>query len=446
MKRKFLLYILHHQTSFRTIIFGFTALILCGAVLLSLPIASAGEPVAFIDALFTSASASCVTGLVVHNTATAWTLFGKTVILILIQIGGLGVITALILTMMLTGRKIGLMERITLQDAISAHQTGGIIRFAIFFLCGTALIEGIGTLLLMFVFVPEFGFVRGLGLSLFHSISAFCNAGFDLLGTEAPFVSLTGYSSDILMNLVIAALIIIGGIGFLSWQDFIQHKFHFKRYRLQTKVILATTAALLTLPFLYFYLIEFRDIQGSERFLLSFFQSVTPRTAGFNTYDYGTMSENGLLITILLMMVGGAPGSTAGGMKLTTFFIVMCSTRAFLAKRKDVNCFHRRIEQDAISNATTLCAVYIFLLLTGTILISGIENTTVLSSMFECASALGTVGLTTGITPGLHFLSKVILIAFMFFGRVGGLTLAYAMISLKRKEVSRYPAEKLTVG
>ena len=444
--KRILIWIQRHQNTFRTIIFAFLQMILCGAGLLSLPIASVSGKVPFVDALFTSASAACVTGLVVFNTATQWTLFGKTVILILIQIGGLGVITALIMTMVLTGRKIGLMERITMQDAVSAHQTAGIIRFTLFFLSGTALIEGIGTLLLMTVFVPEHGWLRGFGYALFHSISAFCNAGFDLLGTKAPFVSMTGYADHAFMNAVICLLIVIGGIGFLTWRDVIDHKFHFRQYRLQTKVILCMTLILLALPFLYFYFTEFRMYEPHERFLLSMFQSVTPRTAGFNTFDYSRMSENGLLLTVLLMMIGGAPGSTAGGMKLTTAFIIAVSSAASLRKRKDVNAFHRRIETDAVANAMTLCTVYIVLLILGTFVISGNEGVPVIQSMFECASALGTVGLTTGITPALHTVSKVMLILFMFFGRVGGLTLAYAMISLARKYPSRYPAEKLTVG
>lgn len=444
--QKIRLLIQHHQNSFRSIIFGFFLMILMGAFLLSLPFASVNGSVPFVDALFTSASASCVTGLVVYNTATEWTLFGKTVILLLIQIGGLGVITTMILTMILTGRKIGLMERITMQDAVSAHQTGGIIRFTIFFLTGTALIEGIGAALLMFVFVPQFGWLRGFGYSVFHSISAFCNAGFDLLGIDAPFVSLTGYSTNIFMNLVICFLIIIGGIGFLSWRDLIDHRLKFRQYRLQTKVILVTTLILLVLPFLYFFFVEFKDAAMQERILLSFFQSVTPRTAGFNTADYAGMSENGLLLTILLMMTGGAPGSTAGGMKVTTVFIIAVSAQTFLQRKKDVNVFHRRIETDIIYNAMTLCSVYITLLIAGTFIISGYENIPVINSMFECASALGTVGLSTGITPSLHMVSKLLLTAFMFFGRVGGLTLAYAVVSASGKYPTRYPAEKLTVG
>lgn len=444
--KKFLVLIRNHQNSFRTIIAGFFLMILLGALLLCLPAASKEGNVSFTDALFTSASASCVTGLVVFNTATQWTMFGRIVILLLIQVGGLGVVTALILTMILTGRKIGIMERITMQDAVSAHQTGGIIRFTIFFLCGTLLIESIGTVLLMFEFVPQFGWIKGFGYALFHSISAFCNAGFDILGIDAPFVSLTGYADHTWMNIVICLLIIIGGIGFLSWRDFIDHKFRFRQYRLQTKVILFTTAVLLVVPFLYFFFIEFDTYGMKERILMSLFQSVTPRTAGFNTFDYGKMSESGLLITIVLMIIGGAPGSTAGGMKLTTAFIIGVSTLSSLGKKKEVNAFHRRIENEAIANAMTLATVYVLLLLCGTFFLSGYEKLPVISCMFECASALGTVGLTTGITPTLHTASKLILTAFMFFGRVGGLTLAYAMISITRKDLSRYPAEKLTVG
>ncbi len=445
--RKLRILLQDYMNSFRTILLGFFALILCGACLLCLPAASAdGQGVPFLNALFTSTSAACVTGLVVYDTATQWSMFGRIVILVLIQIGGLGVVTAFIATMLLTGKRIGLMQRIAMQDAVSAPQLGGIVRFTSFFLKATVVIEAAGTVLLAPVFIRDFGFVKGMGHALFHSVSAFCNAGFDLMGVRAPFSSLTGYASDIWITSVISLLIIIGGAGFFTWGDLLENRFRFKGLRLQTKLILTTTAVLLTVPFIYFFVLEFAEMPLKERVLLSAFQTVTPRTAGFNTADYGAMTEGSLLVTVILMMIGGAPGSTAGGIKITTIAVIFLSARTYMKGREHTNAFRRRIETDAIHNAYTLFVLYLMLLVAGTIALSEAEDLPIMPAMFECASALGTVGLTTGITPGLTIFSKIILIFFMYFGRVGGLTLTYAMVSLTRKENSRLPAEKLTVG
>lgn len=447
MKQQLRIKLQDNLNSFRTILLGFLALILLGACLLCLPIASAnGQSVPFLNALFTSTSATCVTGLVVYDTASQWSLFGRTVILILIQIGGLGVVTAFIATMILTGKRIGLLPRIAMQDAVSAPQLGGIIRFTLFFLKATVIIEAAGAALLLPLFARDFGFVKGLGHAIFHSISAFCNAGFDLMGVRGPFSSLTSYAGSVWMNVVICTLIVVGGVGFLTWSDLIRNKFRFHGLRLQTKLILVSTAILLAVPFVYFFFLEFADEPLKERILMSLFQAVTPRTAGFNTADYQKISEGGWLLTVILMLIGGAPGSTAGGMKLTTIAVIVLSTRTYMRGRENTNAFRRRIETDAIHNAYALFQVYLVLLLAGTLIVSEIENIPVLPAMFECASALGTVGLTTGITTGLGVISKLVLIFFMYFGRVGGLTLTYAMVSLTKKEISKQPAEKLTVG
>lgn len=270
--RKLRILLQDYMNSFRTILLGFLALILCGACLLSLPAASnSGQGVPFLNALFTSTSAACVTGLVVYDTATQWSMFGRTVILILIQIGGLGVVTAFIATMLLTGKRIGLMQRIAMQDTVSAPQLGGIVRFTSFFLKATAVIEAAGMVLLAPVFIRDFGFVKGLGHALFHSVSAFCNAGFDLMGVRAPFSSLTGYASDPWITSVISLLIIIGGAGFLTWSDLLENRFRFRTLRLQTKLILTTTAFLLAVPFVYFFFLEFAGLPLKERILLSAF-------------------------------------------------------------------------------------------------------------------------------------------------------------------------------
>ncbi len=445
--RKLRVFMQDHMTSFRTILFSFFAIIILGAFLLMTPYASAdGNSVPFINALFTAASATCVTGLVVYDTATQWSLFGKTVILILIQIGGLGVITITIATLLLTGRRLGIIQRMFLQDSVSAPELGSVDRFTRFFLRGTFLIEGIGALMLFPVFAKDFGYRQGLVYAVFHSVSAFCNAGFDLMGVRSPFSSMTSYASSAWVNVVLVALILIGGAGFLTWQDLLSTKFRFKALRLQTKVILSSSLFLVSIPFLYFYFLEFSQMPGKERVLYSLFQTVTPRTAGFNTYDYGAMSEGGLLVTIILMLVGGAPGSTAGGMKITTLFVILMSSRAFLKKKENVSCFKRRIENDEIQNAFTLFVLYISLLIFGTLFLSNVEKLPVMASMFETASAIATVGLTTGITPGLSAVSKLLLICYMYFGRAGGLTLAYALASRTKKELSKYPAENMTVG
>lgn len=437
-----------HLTSFRMILLSFIFVILAGAGLLCLPFASAGgEKVPFLNALFTSTSAVCVTGLVVYDTAVKWTLFGRTVILILIQIGGLGVITAAVAMLSLTRRQIGLLPRLTMQDAVSAPQVGGIVRFMQFLIAGTFCIEGIGALCLLPFFAARNGLAAGAGYAVFHSVSAFCNAGFDLMGTsQQQFASLTSFSANVVVNVVIMLLIIFGGIGFLTWEDLLATRFRFRRLRLQTKLILVTTGVLLLLPFLFFYLCEFRTLPVRERLLYSLFQSVTPRTAGFNTYDYAQMSESGWLVTILLMMVGGAPGSTAGGMKVTTFVVLYLSALTFLNRKEDVNCFHRRIAPEVVHNSMTLLTVYSGLLLSGTLILSEIEGIPVLPAMFECASALGTVGLTTGITPGLSTVSRIVLILFMYFGRMGGLTLGYALASSIRVNSGRFPVENVSVG
>ena len=441
------IYIQDHLSSFRMILISFVLMILTGAILLCLPWASTGaEEVTFLDALFTSTSAACVTGLVVFDTATQWTLFGRTVILILIQIGGLGVVTAATALLSMTRAQIGLLPRLAVQDAVSAPQIGGVVRFMRFLVAGTFCIEGIGALCLLPVFAGQFGLWKGLGYAIFHSVSAFCNAGFDLMGTQQQFSSLTSFSANAAVNITIMLLIILGGLGFLTWSDLISCRFRLRKLRLQSKIILTSTAALILLPALYFYFCEFRGNSGSERLLLSLFQAVTPRTAGFNTADYAQMSEGSWLITIILMMIGGAPGSTAGGMKVTTMAVLLLSSGTFLQRRNQVNCFHRRIENDAIRNAMALLTLYIFLLLGGTLLISSLEELPILPSMFECASALGTVGLTTGITTGLCSLSKALLISFMFFGRIGGLTLGYAFASSAVTNIGRMPVEKVSVG
>ena len=434
-------------TSFQIIIGGFIAVILIGALLLMLPVSSkAGIVTPFNEALFTSTSAVCVTGLVVQDTATYWSWFGQGIILVLIQIGGLGVITIAVSFALLSGRKISLMQRSVMQEAISAPKVGGIVRLTGFVLKGTFLVEFTAAFIMMPFFVKDFG-AKGIWMAIFHSISAFCNAGFDLMGTEnVKYASLTSYISHPLINITIMLLIIIGGIGFLTWEDILKNKYRIKNYRMQTKVILTTSLLLILFPAFFFFFRDFADMPMQERIFSSLFQAVTPRTAGFNTADLTMMTKDGLGIVIVLMLVGGSPGSTAGGMKTTTLAVLIANTLACFRRKEDAQMFGRRIETSTVKNAATIFMMYIVLFFGGAIVISTVEDLSFSTCLFETASAIGTVGLTLGITPELGVISQTILMILMFLGRVGGLTLIYAALSGSGKKISKLPQEKMTVG
>ena len=437
----------NNKSPFRIIIFGFLLVIFMGSFLLMLPVSTkTGECTPFLDALFTSTSAVCVTGLVIHDTATYWSNFGQSVIILLIQIGGLGVITVAGAFTILSGRKIGLMQRSTMQEAIAAPNMGGIVRRTGFILKTALAVELFGAVLLFPVFFCEFGLLKGAWYSLFHSISAFCNAGFDLMGVKAPFSSLTDYAGNPVIPIVIALLIAIGGIGFLTWEDIRTNGLHFQKYRMQSKVILTVTGALILIPTIYFFLFEFTQAPMGERVLLSFFQAVTPRTAGFNTADLTAMSETGQFVIIILMLIGGSPGSTAGGMKTTTFAVLLANTLAVFRRREHPSFFNRRLSNEVVSQASTILIMYLVLFLTAGLVISRVENLPVLTCLFETASAIGTVGLSLGITPQLSSISHLLLIALMFFGRVGGLTLIFAALSHVQGNSARLPQERITVG
>lgn len=412
-----------------------------------LPVSSkAGIITPFNEALFTSTSAVCVTGLVVQDTATYWSWFGQGIILVLIQIGGLGVITIAVSFALLSGRKISLMQRSVMQEAISAPKVGGIVRLTGFILKGTFLVEFTAAFIMMPVFVKDFG-AKGIWMAIFHSISAFCNAGFDLMGTEnVKYASLTSYISHPLINITIMLLIIIGGIGFLTWEDILKNKYRIKNYRMQTKVILTTSLLLILFPAFFFFFRDFADMPMQERIFSSLFQAVTPRTAGFNTADLTMMTEDGLGIVIALMLVGGSPGSTAGGMKTTTLAVLIANTLACFRRKEDAQMFGRRIENSTVKDAATIFMMYIVLFFGGAIVISAVEDLSFSTCLFETASAIGTVGLTLGITPGLGIISQIILMILMFLGRVGSLTLIYAALSDSGKKISKLPQEKMTVG
>ena len=436
-----------HLSSFQLIILGFAGVILLGAIILMLPVSSAeGVMTPFNQTLFTSTSAVCVTGLAVLDTGSYWSVFGQVVILLLIQIGGLGVVTVAVSVFMLSGRKISLMQRSTMQNAISAHKVGGIVRLTKFILKGTLFIEMAGALALLPVFYHDFG-RKGIWMAVFHSISAFCNAGFDILGTPAnPFPSITAYAGNPIVNVVIMFLIIAGGIGFLTWEDICINKIHFRKYHMQSKIILVTTAFLIVLPAIFFFFSDFTYLSVGKRLLASAFQAVTPRTAGFNTINISEMSEASKAIMILLMLIGGSPGSTAGGMKTTTFSVLILNAIATFRSQENAGAFGRRLEYHVIKNAATIAMLYFALFFGGGIAISVYEGLPLLNCLYEAASAVGTVGLTLGITPELHVFSQVVLIILMYLGRVGGLTLIYAVFSGRNKGNAKLPLDKITVG
>ena len=412
-----------------------------------LPISSAsGKVTPFNESLFTATSAVCVTGLVVQDTGSYWSTFGQAIILILIQIGGLGVITVAASFALLSGRKISLMQRSTMQEAIAAPKIGGIVRLTGFVLKATLIFELSGAVIMMPVLCKDYG-VKGVWLAVFHSISAFCNAGFDILGTDASkYVSLTQYVNCTSINLAVIFLIVIGGIGFLTWEDIYTNKLHFRRYRMQSKVILITSAILIIVPALYFFFFDLNNLPIKQRILSSLFQSVTTRTAGFNTVDLTALQEPSIATMIVLMIIGGSPGSTAGGIKTTTVAVLIANSLATFGRKESSHFFKRRIDNQVVKNASTILIMYLVLSFTGAVAISTAEKIPFLKCLFETSSAIGTVGLTLGITPELGLFSQLILILLMFCGRVGGLTLIYAAISNTKKNISKYPLEHITVG
>lgn len=430
---------------------SFMSIILIGALLLTLPISSrSGEATPFIDALFTSASATCVTGLVVYDTYTHFSLFGQIVILSLIQIGGLGFMIIATLFSLMLKRKIGLKERGMLQESVSTIHIGGIVRLTKHILFGTVIFEAIGAIILALRFYPDMGLKQGLYNGVFHSISAFCNAGFDLMGRFEPSSSLTLYSGDIVVNLVIMSLIVVGGVGFLVWEDIFTNKLKFCKYRLHTKIVLVVTATLIIVPAIIFYSIErtnsFAGMGTTESWLASFFQSITPRTAGFNTVNIAELSEGSILLTIILMVIGGSPGSTAGGVKTTSFAVIILSLIASIRHTEDINVFNRRLERDVIKKAYDVITIYFMCCALAVLLICALQPFGLKEVFFEVVSALSTVGMSTGITPDLNSLSKFIITLLMFFGRVGGLSVALVFSEKKEYIPIRKPVEKISIG
>ncbi len=432
---------------------GFVLVILAGALLLSLPAASREGRLPLADALFTATSATCVTGLVLHDTYTQFSLFGQLVILSLIQIGGLGFMTVATLFLMMAGRRIGLAERGVLAETVSAYHIGGIVRLIRRILLWVGVFEMSGAALLFIRFAPRMGTATGAYYAVFHSISAFCNAGFDLMGSIAPYTSLTPYRNDLIVNLTVMALILIGGLGFVVWDDVIENKLRFSRYRLHSKVVLVSSAALVVIGTGMFYLMEsdhsLAGMAAGEKLLASLFQSVASRTAGFNTVDMGALGEGGSVFTMLLMLIGASPGSTGGGLKTTTVVIILLSTVSYLKSSDDINIFGRRLEDNALKRAYCSATIYMVLVISGIFLLIAAQGLPLKDISFEVISAIGTVGLSSGITRELNALSRVIVMVLMYGGRVGILTLFMtiaARLSATGAPSLRNPQEKIIIG
>lgn len=439
-------------TPAKIILGGFFLIIFTGGILLSLPISSrSGEWTNFLNSLFTATSATCVTGLIVFDTYSYWSPFGQTVILLLIQCGGMGVVTLAVLISVLSGKRIGLKQRFVMQESISAPQVGGIVRMTKFIVKGTIFFELAGAVIMAFQFCPQVGFFKGIWFSVFHSISAFCNAGFDLLGgTSGPFTSITSYVGNPIINLPIMSLIVIGGIGFFVWDDIRTHRLRFRDYHLQTKIVLITSFFLILVPAILLFLFEFsretwEHMSPGERIMASLFQSVTPRTAGFNSVDLSSLSTPAKILSIILMIIGGSPGSTAGGIKTTTFALAFLCIRSAFQNQESIQCYKRRIPYDILRNAIAILTMYLTLFLTASFLISWADGVTLTESAFEASSAIATVGLSLGITADLSTFSKLLLMGLMYFGRVGGLTMLYALTKHKKFPVM-LPQERITVG
>ena len=412
-----------------------------------LPISSrSGEWTSFVDALFTSASAGCVTGLVVYDTWSHWNWFGQLTILSLIQIGGMGVVTMTTILSRIVGRRLGLQARATMQEAVSAPNLSEVLKYTKFICIGTAIFELAGAVLMSPVFIAEYGPLKGIWVSLFSSISAFCNAGFDLNGGYGPFSSMVPYMDNPLIVIVLVILILTGGLGFLTWMDIKKYGLKFYKYSTQSKLIIVMEIVLVLIPMVYLWFGEYSELPYGQRFLASLFQSVTPRTAGFNTTDYNAFSDTGIFMTIILMLIGGAPGSTAGGMKITTIAILFFTMISVFKREKSPAIFRRRITTEAVYGAVAVFMLDVMLAVFGAMAVSRIECVGYLKALFETASAVATVGLTMGITPHLTMTSKIILIVIMYIGRVGGLTLVFAAITRKSTVNKQYPADNIAVG
>ena len=439
------------KSTTRQIAFGFAMIILAGTLLLSLPIANRsghGDP---LSALFTATSATCVTGLVVADTYQNWTIFGQLVILCMIQVGGLGFMTIGAYISVLLKKRIGLKERERLQESVNTLEIAGVVRLVKKIVQGALCIEGLGAVLLAFRFVPRFGAARGIYFAVFHAISAFCNGGFDLMGVDEAYSSLVAFEGDIVVNLVVVTLILVGGIGFIVWDDVARHKWHFRKYLLHSKIVLTTTLVLTAAGTVLFLVTEdqaaFAGMGPLERCLGALFSSVTPRTAGFNSVDTAALSNSGKMLTMLMMFIGGSPGSTAGGVKTTSMIVLLFYAVAMVLNREDINLFGRRLTDEVVKKANAVVVINATLTIIATIVIMALQPLLNFEDvLFEVLSAIGTVGMTVGITRDLNIISQVIIIVLMYCGRLGSLSFALVFAQRSASASVRQPQEKIIVG
>ena len=437
------------------ILMSFLVVILVGAVLLSLPISSSdGKATPFLDALFTATTSTCVTGLVVMPTVSSWSVFGQVVILLLIQVGGLGVITIMSALMILLHKKMGIGDRLLLQDAFNLNTLSGLVRFVKKVVLGTFLVEGVGALLYMIVFIPEFG-LKGIWISVFTSISAFCNAGIDIIAEN----SLCSYAVNPLVNLVTCALIVLGGIGYIVWWDVIRvvkqkgRKKRLSSLTLHSKIAISVTLILILLGAVLIFLFEYQNPQTIgglslfDKLQVSFFQSVTTRTAGFATVPQENLTNASSVICLLLMFIGGSPVGTAGGIKTVTFAIIMVSAFAKIRNKEDTELFGRVLPREAVSKAVAVIFMSFAIMFVSTVLLCVCSPASALDIVYETVSATATVGLTRNLTPFLGSMGKLVIIATMYLGRVGPISLAIAFGQKKENQnIVRNPVESVSVG
>lgn len=430
---------------------GFLWIILLGTLLLMLPVSGRGmRGTDFLSALFTATSATCVTGLVVVDTYQHWSLFGQVVILLMIQVGGLGFVTIGVRVLLMMGRKISLSDRGLLKDSVNTLALGGIVRLAKLIVKGTLIIEGTGALLLAVRFVPEFGLWEGVYYSIFHAVSAFCNAGFDLMGRFEEYSSLVRYADDGLVNLTVMGLVLIGGLGFVVWSDLVKNGRQVRRYTLHTKMVLTALVVLLVVPSLLFWVLErdgvMAELGAAGKIWGSLFAAVTPRTAGFNTTDVAGMGDAGKLLTLVLMLIGGNPGSTAGGVKTTTIMVLLCYIVSMIRHSDGVNIYGRRLEDGMIEKAAVVFSLTLTMAVTASFLICAIDHLPMSDVLLETFSAVNTVGMSTGITRQTGVFSRMILILLMYCGRIGSLSFALAFTDKRQKSNVRQPMERINIG
>lgn len=434
----------------RILALGFLIIILLGGVILSLPISSKnGTYTSLVDSIFTATSAVCVTGLITVDTGTHWNTFGHSVIMVLIELGGLGFMSITTFIAILLGKKITLRDRLIMQEAMNALDIQGLVKMMKYIVILTFSVQSIGAVLLSFIFIPQFGIGKGIFYSIFHSISAFCNAGFDLFGN---FRSLTGYYNNYYLIIIISMLIVIGGLGFSVLSDLLNFK-HIRKFSIHTKLVLYVTASLIALGALLIFCVEYKNeatlgsLNFGEKVLNSVFASITPRTAGFNSISTGDMTMSGKLVTIILMFIGGSPGSTAGGLKTTTFAVLILTVVSVLNGRDDTEVFGRRLSKESVYKAFALFVLAMAIVLGVTMILSVAEpEQQFIDLLYEASSAIGTAGITTGVTQQIGTLSKFVIMLAMYFGRLGPITVFLALMKKNKKAGIRYPEAKILIG